>query len=109
MDLARLHDKGGPMRGIDYIIARAAVDSRTEPHSPYGRFLANSLQACRPDMVRQLAYVLGLSILQTLQKSKNNSGDSAAGSWLTSTLAEDVECDYAVATDPTFGSVVVVR
>eukprot|EP00972_Heterocapsa_arctica_P103402 15237029-Heterocapsa_arctica.AAC.1 len=50
INLANLYDEPRPMRGIDYMIARAAIDSRSDPHSPYGRFLVNCFQACKPDM-----------------------------------------------------------
>eukprot|EP00972_Heterocapsa_arctica_P004427 657262-Heterocapsa_arctica.AAC.1 len=49
VDQAKVYDMPGPMRGIDYMIARAAVDSHIDPLSSYDRFLVNSLQACRPD------------------------------------------------------------
>eukprot|EP00972_Heterocapsa_arctica_P088580 13062115-Heterocapsa_arctica.AAC.1 len=76
----------GPIRGVDYVIARAAADAGITPDSPYGKFLANVLLACAPDMVRHLPFVLAINILQTLQQSKSSAGQSSASGWLTSTM-----------------------
>eukprot|EP00972_Heterocapsa_arctica_P053630 7900275-Heterocapsa_arctica.AAC.1 len=67
----------GPIRGIDYVIARAAVDGGILADSPYRKFLANVLKACTSNMVRHLPFVLCISILQTLQQSKGSAGQSA--------------------------------
>eukprot|EP00972_Heterocapsa_arctica_P113641 16438283-Heterocapsa_arctica.AAC.1 len=99
----------GPIRGIDYIVARAAVDAGITRDSPYGQFLGNALLACTPDMVRQLLYAFGMSILQTLQQSNTSAENSAPSGWLTSTLVRDTACECSIATDPTFGSVAVIR
>eukprot|EP00972_Heterocapsa_arctica_P005408 800788-Heterocapsa_arctica.AAC.1 len=40
----------GPIRGIDYVIARAACHANISPDSPYGKFLSNVLEACEEDM-----------------------------------------------------------
>eukprot|EP00972_Heterocapsa_arctica_P086280 12718077-Heterocapsa_arctica.AAC.1 len=46
--------KSGPIRGIDYVVARAACDACIPPGSPYGKFLASVLEDTGEDMVKHL-------------------------------------------------------
>eukprot|EP00972_Heterocapsa_arctica_P043394 6404810-Heterocapsa_arctica.AAC.1 len=101
--------QSGLIRGVDYVVARAAADARIAPESPFGRFLSGILRACTPDMTRQLPYVLCMSLLQTLQQSKTNAKHSAANGWLSTTLPMPMHCACAIADDLNGGAAAVIQ
>eukprot|EP00972_Heterocapsa_arctica_P075226 11098632-Heterocapsa_arctica.AAC.1 len=98
-----------PMRGIDYVVSRAAIDADIAADSKYGMFLREFLHVCTDDMALHLPMVLCISILQTLQQSKGNAGKSTPSGWLTSMLPKTTQVEYFLAQEKVLGATAVIK